>query len=335
MSKQIKDPKQNKKVLVTGASGFIGSHLTRRLCNEGADVTILTLYNDIINNIRINDLWNNLNIIEGDVRDLDSLKQFKKHDFDVVFHLAAYNHVGDSFTHITQNLDVNGRGTPNVLESTNFGRFVYMSTSEIYGLQKQVPFKEDFDPSPLSPYSIGKYTGELYCRMKMQVENKHITVVRSFNNFGPYQSQKAIIPELIINCLKGEEIKTTEGKQTREFNFVSNIVDGLLLAAEKKEALGEIINLGSGEDISIAELAKKIHEFSNSKSELKIGALEYRPTEIWKMYCDNTKAKEILDWKPNTSFDEGLKITIDWFRRFYEIYYGKESQLTKLGNNDR
>ena len=322
---------KNKKILVTGASGFIGSHLTRRLVKEGADVTILVLYDDITNNVRISDVWGKLKTVEGDIRNLDSLKQLKEHDFDVVFHLAAYNHVGSSFIHINESFDVNGKGTANLLESTNFKRFVYMSSSEIYGYQEEVPFKENFNPRPLSPYGIGKYSGELYCRMKMYVKNMPITIVRSFNNFGPYQSQRAVIPELIIKCLKGEPIETTEGKQTREFNLVTNIVDGLLLAAEKEEAIGEIINLGSGKDISIADLAKKIHELTGSKSRLKIGSLKYRPTEIWKMYCDSSKAKKMLGWEPKVSFDEGLKITVTWFKKFYEAYYSKDSHLVRLG----
>ena len=165
----------------------------------------------------------------------------------------------------------------------------------------------------------------------MYVKNMPITIVRSFNNFGPYQSQRAVIPELIIKCLKGEPIETTEGKQTREFNLVTNIVDGLLLAAEKEEAIGEIINLGSGKDISIADLAKKIHELTGSKSRLKIGSLKYRPTEIWKMYCDSSKAKKMLGWEPKVSFDEGLKITVAWFKKFYEAYYSKDSHLVRLG----
>ncbi len=324
---------KNKKVLVTGASGFIASHLTRKLVNDGAEVFILTRYADIVDNVRIADIWDKVRIIEGDIRNNDALEQFKGIEFDVVFHLAAYNHVGSSFTRISESFDVNGKGTANILEATNFKRFVYMSTSEIYGLQKEVPFREDFNPQPLSPYGIGKYAGELYCRMKMQIDKMPIVVIRSFNNFGPYQGQRAVIPELIIKGLKGEPIELTKGEQTREFNFVTNIVEGLLLAAEKKEAIGKVINLGSGEDISIANLAKKIHELTGKKSELKIGALDYRPTEIWKMYSDSTKAKEILGWTPKVSFDEGLKMTVEWFKKFYNVYYGDKSPLTDLGKH--
>jgi len=146
-------------------------------------------------------------------------------------------------------------------------------------------------------------------------------VLRPFNNFGPYQSEKAVIPEIIINCLLGREIKSTEGKQTREFNFVENIVDGFVLAAKKDKAVGEIINLGSGKDISIKDLILNIHKMTNSNSKLSIGSLEYRPTEIWRMFCENEKAKRILGWEPKVSFEEGLKKTIEWYKSYIELYY--------------
>src|SRR3989344_2654076 len=321
---------KNKKILITGASGFIANHLARRLYNCNNEISILTLYNDKINNIRISDIWDNINIIEGDLRNLDSLKQLKNLDFDLIYHFAAYNHVGDSFKHINEAFDVNGKGTANLVESSNFKQLVYISISEIYGYQKEVPFKEDFNPRPLSPYSIGKYAGELYCRMKYHMNNTPVVVLRPFNAFGPYQGTRAIIPELIIDCLLGKTIKTTRGEQTREFNFVSNLVDGFILAGENNKAVGQIINLGHGKDIAIKDLAILIHKLSESKSKLKIGSLPYRPTEIWKMFCDNSKAKKILGWKPKISFEEGLKITIDWYKRYTNLYHKKESDLLSL-----
>ena len=321
----------NKKVLVTGASGFIGSHLTKELISQGAKVSILTLYNDKINNIRLAGCWEDLNVIEADIRNLDSLKVLKEYDFDIVYHLAAYNHVGDSFRHISESFDVNAKGAANILEScSNTKKFIYISSSEIYGFQSEVPFKENFNPKPISPYAIGKYAGELYCRMKYQTNSHPIVILRPFNTFGPYQSTKAIIPEIIINCLLNKEIKTTEGKQTREFNFVSNLIDGFILAAENNKAIGKIINLGSGHEISIKDLVTTIHKFSNSKSELKIGSLGYRPTEIWRMFSDNSEAKKVLGWKPKISFEDGLKITIDWYRKYIATYYG--GSLSKLSD---
>ncbi len=322
---------KNKNVLVTGASGFIGSHLTKELVKQGANVSILTLYDDKINNIRLSKIWDQLTRVEADIRNLDSLKVLKQEQFDVVYHLAAYNHVGDSFRHVSESFDVNGKGTANLLEScSNVKQFVYTSTSEIYGLQQSVPFREECNPQPLSPYAIGKYAGELYCRMKHEMNQFPVVVLRPFNTFGPFQTTKAVIPEMIINCLLNKEIKTTEGKQTREFNFVKNIVEGFILAGLKKNAVGKVINLGSATEISIKELVTNIHRLSGSKSQLKIGALPYRPTEIWRMFCDNKRAKEILEWEPRISFEEGLTKTIDWYRRYIEVVYKDNSPLASL-----
>ena len=249
--------------------------------------------------------------------------------------MAAYNHVGDSFTHISQSFDVNAKGTANVIEAYDgYEQFVYISSSEIYGYQEKVPWEEGFNPNPLSPYAVSKYAGELYCREKMRMNNLPITVVRPFNAFGPYQSARAVIPELIINALLGVDLVVTEGKQTRDFNYVTNLIDGLMLVLEKKSAvLGQIINLGSNQEISIRELVTKIHDYTNSKSKLKIGGLPYRPTEIWRLRAANSKAKEVLGWEPKIDFDTGLKMTIEWFNGYRDLFENKDSALTKLNYN--
>lgn len=326
---------EDKRILITGGSGFIPSHLVRALLKNKSKVAILTKYNSIFDNIRLSDVWNDLNVIEADIRNQDSLKQIKDFEPEIIYHFAAYNHVGDSFLHVSESMDVNAKGTANVIEAYDgYEKFIYISSSEIYGDQEQVPFVEDFNPKPLSPYAVGKYSGELYCRMKMKINNLPIAVIRPFNAFGPYQSARAIIPELIINCLLGRPILTTEGKQTRDFNYVSNLVDGFILTGEKKSALGKVINLGSDTEISVKELATKIHKFTNSKSELKIGALNYRPTEIWRMRASNKKAEEILGWRPKIDFDTGLKMTIDWFKKYRELFEDKNSVLSRLNRNE-
>jgi len=326
---------KNKNILVTGGGGFIASHLTRRLVNLGANVSIITKYKSLIDNVRIADIWDNINVIEADIRNIDSLNQVKELKPEIVYHLAAYNHVGHSFMHISECFDVNAKGTANLIESCkDCSKFIYTSTSEIYGYQEKVPFKEDFNPQPISPYSISKYTGELYARMKYHQNKYPVTVLRPFNNFGPYQSEKAIIPEIIINCLLEKEIKSTEGHQTREFNYVENIIDGFIMAAKKDEAMGEIINLGSGQDISIKDLILNIHQLTNSNSKLSIGSLKYRPTEIWKMFCENSKSKKILGWEPKISFEEGLKKTIDWYKNYIELYYKKDKGLSGLSSSN-
>lgn len=322
---------RKRKVLVTGATGFIGSHLTSRLVREGADVFILTRYKSIVKSIRLLDVWDKINVIEADIKNIDSLKQIQRAKPDIIFHLAAYNHVGDSFTHVNEALKTNCIGTANLLEAYDgYDRFVYVSTSEVYGYQQEVPFQEDFQPQPISPYGIGKYAGELYCNMRMTMQDYPIVILRPFNTFGPYQSARAVIPEIIIKCLKGESLLATEGIQTREFNYIDNQVDGFILAAQKEKAVGKIINVGSSEEISIKDLIMKIHTLTDSKSELKIGALDYRPTEIWRMYCDNSKARQILGWKPRVNFEAGLKKTVDWFKEFLKQYNDSDSPLGRL-----
>jgi nucleoside-diphosphate-sugar epimerase len=248
-----------------------------------------------------------------------------------VYHLAAYNHVGDSFIHVSEALDCNIKGTANVIEAyDDYERFVYISSSEVYGHQTEVPFAEEMCPRPISPYAVGKYGGELYCRMKTERSNRRIAVLRPFNAFGPYQSPRAVIAEMVLTCLAGKPVRSTEGKQTRDFNFVENLVDGFMLAGEREEAIGEIINLGSGMEISIRDLIQEIHRQTGGKSELHIGILDYRPTEIWRMVASNERAKALLGWKPRINFVEGLGRTIAWYRAYLEQYAADSSTLKLL-----
>ena len=265
------------------------------------------------------------------MRNIDSLRQFKNESYDIIFHLAAYNHVGDSFLHANEAMMSNAMATVNLLEyAPKYGRLIYTATSEVYGFQETVPFQENNIPFPISPYAVGKYAGELYARMKRHQTNQPIVCLRPFNTFGPYQSDRAIIPELIIKCLMGIPVETTEGRQTREFNYVDNIVDGFIHAAEKSPVPDQVINIGTNREIAICDLVHKIHELSESKSELRIGALENRPTEIWRMCADNSRAQEILGWSPKISFEEGMSKTIEWFRKYLEIYYNRASALNQL-----
>lgn len=320
-----------KRILVTGGTGFIGSHLTRRLVQLGADVSVVVKYKSLVDNVRLSSIWNQVNVLEADLRNIDSLRQFQGQHYDIIFHLAAYNHVGDSFLHVNEALMSNAIATANLLEfAPEFKKFVYTASSEVYGYQESVPFHEDFLPFPISPYAIGKYAGELYAKMKCHQTNKQIVSIRPFNTFGPYQSDRAIIPELIINCLRGIPIKTTEGKQTREFNYVDNIIDAFVSIAKEEFHSWQVINVGSNDEIPICDLVRKIHQLSESKSELHIGALPNRPTEIWRMCADNKRAEHLIGWKPVIPFEDGLKRTIEWFKKYLDIFYNSASPLNQL-----
>ena len=276
-------------------------------------------YGNVMKNERLRDCWDDIRIIEADLRNRGALVEIREFEPEVVFHLAAYNHVGQSFIQVEECFDVNAKGTANLFDTcTEVRRFVYISTSEVYGHQEQVPFVETMKPEPISPYAITKYAGELYCRMKQRIDgDSSIIILRPFNTFGPYQSAKAIIPELITNCLQGKPIRTTKAEQTREFNYVDNIVDGLVKAGKYEGNIDGPMNLASGEEIAISTLVEKIAQLTNTRSKIEIGALPYRPTEIWRMYADSSRARPILGWEPKISLDEGLQLTVDWFRKYY------------------
>jgi len=321
----------NKRVLVTGGSGFIGSHLCRHLVSLGAQVYVLVKYNSVIDNVRIAGIWNKVIPIEADLRNVDSLRQIQQIKPHIIYHLAAYNHVGDSFSQVSEAIDSNSKGTVNLLESyEDYSRFIYISTSEVYGHQDTVPFTEHSKPQPLSPYAVGKYSGELYARLKWLSLNKPIVVLRPFNAYGPYQSPRAITAELIIKCLKGADIITTEGVQTREFNYVENLIEGFIAGGTVPEAIGQIINLGCGQEIAIKDLVSTIHSLTNSNSLLKIGELSTRPGEIMRMFCSNELAKSVLNWKPRIDHTSGLLRTIKWYEQYLDNFENPNSSLSQL-----
>ena len=313
---------KNKKVLVTGGAGFIGSHLVKKLLKLKARVTVIVKYNSIIDCPRLASIWSKINTIEADLRNTDSTLQLKNKKFDTVFHLAAYNHVGDSFLHVNETISSNLLSTTNLLDhGPKFKKFIHIGSSEIYGLQSRIPFNVDETPHPMSPYAIGKYSSELYSILKSRQTGNKIICIRPFNTFGPYQSEKAIIPEIIIKCLLGKDIVTTPGEQTREFNYVDNIIEGLLIISVKIKSFSKPINLGSNSPIKIKSLVRKIHKISNSKSKLKIGKKSYRPNEIWKMQAQNDFVLKKIKWKPKIQLDEGLDISIKWYRSFIQRNY--------------
>ncbi len=322
---------KNKKILITGGAGFIGSHLTKRLVKADAKVFVVVKYNSIINCPRLLNVWNKINIIESDLRNIDSVDSLKKLKFDYIFHFAAYNHVGDSFRHVTENINSNLFSTINLLDhGPKYKKFIHIGSSEIYGLQKKVPFNVNEIPLPMSPYALAKYSSELYARLKSRQNGKNLICIRPFNTFGPYQSEKAIIPEIIIKCLLGKEIKTTSGEQTREFNYIENIIDGILLMSKKIKHLDKPINLGSNNPIKIKNLVRKIHKLTESKSVLKIGAIKHRSNEIWKMQAENKFVTKNLGWKPSVSFEQGLKNSVKWYRNFKKLYLDEQSFFKNL-----
>ena len=305
------------RVLVTGATGFIGSHLVRRLVEEGADVHALTSTVSSVYPTRLVDLRDSITLHEGNLTDRSAMDAVVRRSKPThVFHLGAYTHVGKSWQRVDECVQANVQGTVNLLQAldgTGYQRFVYTGTSEIYG-DIDVPFREDAQVNPISPYSVSKYAGERYCRMFHQGYGWPIVMVRPFNAYGPLQTPDRVIPEIIGRAVRGEELKMTQGRQTREFNFVEDLADGFLLAGTVEGIDGELLNLGCGEEVSMRDLATTILDLMGNPVEPQFGALPDRPTEIWRMFCDSTRAREKLGWAPKHSLEEGLEKTIAWYR---------------------
>jgi nucleoside-diphosphate-sugar epimerase len=294
------------RVLVTGATGFIGSHLCRRLLAEGADVHALTSTVSAVYPVRLVDIRDRITLYGGNLNDggaMDSVVE--RADPKIVFHLGAYTHVGKSWDRIDECIQTNVHGTVNLLQvlaRSNYERFVYTSTSEVYG-DVPVPFREDAVVEPVSPYSVSKYAGERFCRMLHRGRGWPIVVVRPFNAYGPAQSPDRIIPEIIVKALRGERLAMTEGRQTREFNYVEDLVDGFVRAATVP---------------GIEDLAETILDLMGDPIKAEFGALPNRPTEIWSMRADVSKATERLGLLPARPLRDGLERTIAWYRHELE-----------------
>lgn len=317
---------QGARVLVTGATGFIGSHLTRRLVADGADVHVVSSTVSSVYPVRLVGLRNDISFHEGNLNDrsaMDVIAAEVKPRF--VFHLGAFTHVGKSWQRVDECIQTNVQGTVNLLQALaphGYERFIYTGTSEIYG-DIEVPFVETQKVKPISPYSVSKYAGERYCEMFHQGHGWPIVMLRPFNAYGPAQTPDRIIPETIARALRGEDIRTTTGVQTREFNFAEDLADGFVRAATAPGIDGELINLGCGEEVSIRELVETIVDLLGNPVEPQFGVVPHRPTEIWRMYCDSSKARERLGWKPQHTLREGLAKTIAWYQA--ELEHNPES----------
>lgn len=319
---------EKRRVLITGTSGFIGSHLARRLLREGAEVYALARPGSA-GNPRIKDILDKINLVSANLADAGELRSaLAGIEPEIVYHLAAYTNVGRSLEYAGECIDVNIRGAVNLLsalENVDYECFVHTGTNEEYG-DNEVPFREDMKEMPTSPYSVSKCASEMFCQMYHKAYGKPIVILRPFNAYGQMQSCNRIIPEVIVDSLLGKDIRMTAGEQTREFNYVDDIVEGFIKVSSAKKAIGEIINIGCGEEYAIRDVVKKIVEMVGNNNRILSGALPYRPNEIWRMFCDNTKARKLLKWEPKYALDEGLRETIEWYRMEYErnpelIYY--------------
>ncbi|HET6795285.1 MAG TPA: SDR family NAD(P)-dependent oxidoreductase [Acidimicrobiales bacterium] len=305
-----------RRVLVTGAGGFIGSHVVRALLARGADVHAMSPSVSSVVPPRLADIAGDIHLVEANVTDRSAMDAVARSVRpELVAHLAAFTHVGKSFARVDENVATNIQGTVNLLQALagDYERFVYTGTSEIYG-DVEVPFAEDGPVNPVSPYAVSKYAGERYCRMFHSAYRWPIVCLRPFNAYGPWQSADRVIPDIILTALKGEDVLMTEGRQTREFNYVEDLTAGFVAALEAPGVEGEVINLGCGEEISMREVASRVLSLMGDPVKAHFGALPHRPTEIWRMRSDSSKASRLLGWSGTTDLDTGLSRTIDWFR---------------------
>lgn len=304
-------------VLVTGASGFIGSHLSRLLVDQGAEVHAVTSSVSSIWPDRLRHLRGRVRLHEANLTDRTAMDRLARDVRpSIVFHLGAYTHVGKSWARIDECVQTNVQGTVNLLQALDavgYDRFVNVGTSEIYGAI-DVPFHEDDHPRPASPYAVSKHAAEQFCRIGHASYGWPIVRVRPFNAYGPAQSPDRIVPEVVVRGLLGQPLPMTSGEQTREFNHVEDLAEGLLAAGTADGVEGRLINLGGGEEVAIRDLATRILTLAGSDVVPDLGALPERPVEIRRMRADASRARRLLGWQPRHDLDTGLARTIDWYR---------------------
>jgi dTDP-glucose 4,6-dehydratase len=312
--------------LVTGAGGFIGSHLTERLVEDGARVRAFVRYKSSGSWgwLDCSPLRKEIEVVVGDVSDRDSVRQAAR-GANVIFHLAALIAIPYSYHSPTSYIRTNVEGTLNVLQcarEADVDRVVHTSTSEVYGTARYVPIDESHPLQGQSPYSASKIGADKIAESFYLSFELPVTIVRPFNTFGPRQSARAVIPAIITQCLSSKTVNLGNIHPTRDLTYVTNIVEGFLLAASKPEAVGQTINLGSGHEISVGKLSHLIANLSGRSITIRQKEERIRPSksEVGRLLADNTLARKLLGWKPTVSFEDGLKLTIGWFSENKEIY---------------
>lgn len=315
------------KALVTGAAGFIGSHLVEYLVSKGIEVRAFVRYNSRNNWgwLEESSVKEKIEVYTGDIRDYDSVKDAMK-GVDVVFHLAALIGIPYSYVSPLAYIKTNVEGTYNVLQAArelHIQRVVHTSTSEVYGTAQYVPIDEKHPINPQSPYAATKSGADQLALTFYRSFGLPVSVIRPFNTFGPRQSARAVIPTIITQILAGKKkIKLGNLDTTRDMNYVLNTVEGFWHVGLHESSVGEVINLGSGREISIGDLANLIAELIGEKIEIEVDQQRIRPekSEVERLLCDSTKARELTGWKPRYSLEEGLKATISWLKEHMQYY---------------
>lgn len=317
-----------KKILVTGADGFIGSHLTEALVRAGYEVRAFVLYNSFNSwgwlDECSEDVKGKFEVFTGDVRDPNGVRVAMK-GCDAVLHLAALIAIPFSYHSPDTYIDTNIKGTLNVLQAArelDVKKVIHTSTSEVYGTAKFVPITEEHPLQGQSPYSATKIAADQLAYSFYSSFNLPVVIVRPFNTYGPRQSARAVIPTIITQIAAGQQqIKLGAVSPTRDFNFVQDTVAGFIAALKSEQGFGEVVNLGSNFEISIGDTAQLIAEAMNAKIEIVTDEERLRPenSEVNRLWADNAKAKQLFDWQPKyggrEGFKRGLVETAEWFAK--------------------
>jgi NAD dependent epimerase/dehydratase len=319
-----------KKVLITGADGFIGSHLTELLVSRGYKVKALSQYNSFHNlgwleKVNCRD---KIEVLMGDIRDSTYCKHITK-DVDIVFHLAALIAIPYSYIAPESYVDTNIKGTLNICQAARDNgvkKLIQISTSEVYGTAQYVPIDELHPLQAQSPYSATKIAADALAMSFYNAFDLPVTIARPFNTYGPRQSARAVIPTIITQIAKGaKEIMLGDITPTRDFNYVEDTCLGLVAIAESPDSIGQTINIGSNSEISIGDTLNLIKQLMQSDVEFILDKKRVRPekSEVFRLWCDNTKIEKITGFKPQTDIKLGLKKTIDWMVQPDNLSYYK------------
>jgi NAD dependent epimerase/dehydratase len=321
-----------RKVLVTGGEGFIGSTLVDHLLAAGAEVRAYVHYKPYGSAGYLAGREDDVEILAGDVRDGERVSEAIR-GRDTVFHLAALIGIPYSYVAPESYIQTNVLGTYNVVNACRHhgvGRMVHTSTSETYGTALTVPISEEHPLQPQSPYSASKIGADMMALSFKHSFDVPVAVIRPFNTYGPRQSARAVIPTILSQLHAGAtEIKLGSTTPTRDFNYVDDTASGFMAVAESDRALGHVINVGSGREISIGDLAELLVSVSGREAKVVTDETRVRPdnSEVERLLCDNTRAREWCGWQPQVPLEEGLRRTSDWVRDNLDRLEAKTYQI--------
>jgi NAD dependent epimerase/dehydratase len=318
-----------KTVVVTGAGGFIGSHVVERLVREGATVRAVLRYTSRGQRGALDlvpaDVMEAVELTLGDVRDFDAVREVMR-GADAMLHLAALVGIPYSYEHPQEVIDTNVVGTSNVLlaakELGSLERVVLTSTSEVYGSALRVPMDEEHPLQAQSPYSATKIAADALGQSFQRSFGIPVTIIRPFNAYGPRQSARAVIPTIIAQAVSGSALKLGSVATTRDFTFVEDTAQAFLQIGASDAAVGEVVNAGSGREIAISDVVKKVAEITDRELDVETDAQRVRPeaSEVSRLLSDSSKAERLAGWRAETSLDDGLRRTVDWIGEHIDLY---------------